>query len=402
MKSLSLKLAILLFTPLFLTGCPDPFKSESKAGPYIRRVKGDPYVFVKGTAMNRKNSIPAKLLAKDREWKLDFGGYQEELAALPQQNIESGNEAPEKQGADAEAALNSGQTTITVQHEGNTVTYEMSNFKLTFKTDAENASLESIFDKQDNKLYRTDHELEVLHTSLKNDSSAFSILIGSQEKGARAVVQFVFVPNGPAKKEMFTTDNFYYLLGKGVKLIWPESEKTITICSSPSPGITRMFKESVAEWMKHLKGRFTIKAAESSTCPPWSDLNTQTLTILDDWIEIQGSQGYLGITVPLYDMANGRFMDSDIFLFRGELEEDAQLKGVNIDVRKQGSEHDYRLKGFYSDTILHELGHWLGLHHNFDEWVPSAMGYDPKITTLQTYDIQAIQALYPSKPTDRP
>lgn len=402
MNSLSLKLIALLITPLLLAGCPDRHKGASKPGPQMRKVKGDPYVFVKGTAMNRKNSIPSELLNEERKWKFGWGGYEEENADLPPENIETGHEAPERQSIDAEAQLNSWQVPATVSREGEMITFEDEYFKIVFKLTDKEASIHGIFNKIQNKMFLIGGELELLHTSIKDDQSAFSILIGSSKKGGRQLAFFVFTPGGPAKKEMFTTDNFYFLLGKGVKAVWPEPEKTLTICRSPSPGITQMFNDSVAEWTKHLRGRLTVKTAESNSCPPWTDLNSQTITVLDDWIEIEGEIGQTGTTQAIYDIANGHIADSDIFLYRGEIEEVHKIARTNFDVRKQGAEEDYRLQWFYTETVLHELGHWLGLHHNFEKGVASAMSYDSNVKGLQPYDIQAIQALYPLRHVDRP
>lgn len=402
MDRIALKLITLLITPLLLAGCPDRHKGHSDMGPQIRRVKGDPYVFVKGTAMNRKNSIPSELLSEERKWRFGWGGFEEENAELPPENIETGNEAPERQSTDAETELNYRQKAAPVTREGAFVTFENEYLKIVFKLKGKEAAVQGIFNKAADKMMYIGTDLELLHTSVKEDLSAFSILFGSPIKGGRKVTVFVFTSSGPAKKEMFTTDDFYFPLGIGVKALWPEAKKTLTICRSPSPAVTQMFSDSLSEWSKHLKGRLTLKTQESSACPPWSDLNTQTITVLDDWIEIEGKTGQLGLTQSIYDIANGSILDSDIFLFREEINESLKIQQANIDVRKQGAENDSRMKWFYTDVVLHELGHWLGLHHNFEKGVASVMSYDSNVKGLQPYDIQAIQALYPLRYVDRP
>ena len=43
--------------------------------------------------------------------------------------------------------------------------------------------------------------------------------------------------------------------------------------------------------------------------------------------------------------------------------------------------------------MAHEMGHFFGLHHQFDDSIPSIMSYD-KVDYVSTYDYNAIRALY--------
>jgi predicted Zn-dependent protease len=46
-------------------------------------------------------------------------------------------------------------------------------------------------------------------------------------------------------------------------------------------------------------------------------------------------------------------------------------------------------------TSLHEIGHFLGLHHQFNPAIPSIMSYAEKNESkLYDYDVKAVQHLY--------
>jgi hypothetical protein len=87
-----------------------------------------------------------------------------------------------------------------------------------------------------------------------------------------------------------------------VKIIWPQAEhREVRLCHSPSPEIATAFNGAIHDWNEVLKGRFELSAKLAYICPPFSDLNTQTVTVLDGWIEIEGEQGMAGVTKWMID-----------------------------------------------------------------------------------------------------
>lgn len=90
----------------------------------------------------------------------------------------------------------------------------------------------------------------------------------------------------------------------------------------------------------------------------------------------------------MIDTVRGEIINSNIFLWNDEmLKLGYSFKDANT------SNNSYKLS---LHVLIHEIGHFLGLHHQFKKDVPSVMSYSSdNFVELQTYDIQAIQHLYP-------
>ncbi len=400
MKTFKALLAsLVVVSPLVLAGCPgflEKDKKPMKVG--VRKMKGDPAVFVKGTAMNMKNELPVELF--DGKFAMDIGGFAEAEQEKPRTNMENGQEAPAQSGTDAKKDLENSFETTEIKKSAEQIVVTHSAVVLTFKVDnaKRTATLVSALDRHENQTHKIgENGVSVLHTSISKDRRAFSILFAKSSTPNRLMISFNFMPPAPIKESVFTADTFFYVLGKGVKMIWPQDEKRqLTICR-PQPGIANEFNRALADWQKALEGRLELATAESRDCPPFSDLNTHTTTVVDGWINIEGAQGTTGFTQLSYDLANGELLDADIFILREEVVEDLRLRNSNFDAKADSATNDAAMRQFYFEIFQHELGHLLGLHHQFDHGVKSIMGYDPAVTTMQPYDIQAIQALYPLK-----
>jgi hypothetical protein len=396
--------SILIALPLVLAGCPNSGKAaKNKSGPSIQKVKGDPMVFVNGTQMNRRNQLSMDLLAEDKHYSLGVSGFVEEKQEAPKENIETGNEAPTRQGKAAADELEKNVVVTKFTREGDVITASNGFYKATFKVDSATNTFKiiGIAYKENGKVYSyKEGEFEVLHTSVSSEHQAFTFLLAGTEappKG-RYVVSIGFYPPLPVKESVFTLDNFYYIYGVGVKIIWPQDKlREVRLCHPPSPEVSNAFKQALGAWNENLKGRFELTTTTASSCPPFSDLNTQTATVLDGWIEIEGQQGQSGITKWFVDAPKGEILDADIFVYRSELAENYGVYRPGKDVTSVDAAKDSGVYAFYFETFQHELGHLLGLHHQFNKDVKSVMGYDSSVKTLQPYDIQAIQALYPLK-----
>jgi hypothetical protein len=79
------------------------------------------------------------------------------------------------------------------------------------------------------------------------------------------------------------------------------------------------------------------------------------------------------------DTSKRKLLDADIMIW---VKENEKNKTVLADI-------DY-----FQSVITHEMGHVLGLHHQFDKNVPSIMGYSG-VDAITYYDDEALKELYP-------
>jgi hypothetical protein len=372
----------------FVTACG---KKSSNKGGGIRQVKGDPFVFVKGSAMNGTNSVPQAFFSDGASWSLDMRGFAEEPPEQPKGNIEDGEEAPDPSSNEAEQRRLSEEGQFQATAGG--FTFKNSFLRARFmKNDVTGTiqlhSIESAKPGKESSPYVVGKDIRVLHTSF-NDQ-AFSILIQSDVPGDRFVIDMFFSHSGPIPLTKDTSDNYYYLLGKGLKFQWPQDHaQTLVLCGDPGRGAAEAFERGANAWRPYLAGRLQFQTYAQTSCPPFSDVNSRVTVFVDDWIEIVGPQAKAAFTTSAFYYGKGEIADSDIFFLRGEWQE---MIGGFANLKKNDT-HPRIVQAYY-ETLAHEMGHFLGLHHQFDHGVPSIMGYDD-VSYITNYDSAAIQALYP-------
>lgn len=190
---------------------------------------------------------------------------------------------------------------------------------------------------------------------------------------------------------------YYYMVAAGVRVGWDQSKPVeLSLCGIKSKELKTLILESIDEWKKHLQGRLEIQTKIYEAYPPYLDLNSHCIYLIEDFqTKPEPEFKNTGATrSAIYDT----ILDSDIFLLKREID-----KYTLLDRFFKYPDSRNLLKSI----IIHEIGHFLGLAHQFDEedldkkdlkqTIPSIMGYDERITSIQSYDIQAIQYLYPFK-----
>ncbi|NJM10455.1 MAG: matrixin family metalloprotease, partial [Bdellovibrionaceae bacterium] len=113
-----------------------------------------------------------------------------------------------------------------------------------------------------------------------------------------------------------------------------------------------------------------------------------------EWIEIAGDGAVVAQTLFLAGEGQKELIDGDIFFLLGELQEAVDKVAPGRQITDPMFMISPKLVDSILQTNIHEMGHLLGLHHQFDPSISSIMSYKDDRRGLQDYDVKAIQALY--------
>lgn len=386
-----------------LTACPskkDP-PLHSPANAYkMRTINGDPLVFVKNAEMNGNATLPSSILRNPGlGWNMQVTGYiQQKLEPL-----DLDEEMKEQAPAAKENALNTIEESIKeswdfYQTEKGIVLASPQDIYFTFE-------LLEDYGLQLKMMTVYPYEMDVgslfdvLHVSASPDGDAFSLLIHSKEAfDAEAVFSFTFVRI--VKEEISFLDEldevYEYLFGAGIKINWEKSKKlVVSVCGDSPNELKQLVPEMINQWQTALKDELELGVEFPASCPPFSDLTTHSYWYVDDWVEILGESAVAGQTHTVANFTTGKIVDSDVVILLGEFQEALDITQSNISVDEPSFFQNENIKLSLYQTGLHEMGHFLGLHHKFDPDYPSIMSYDEnRDSVLTEYDHNAIRTLY--------
>jgi hypothetical protein len=393
---------ILAMISAVLVACPGKKHPEEHPNKNIRKIKGDPYIFVKGTAMNGNKPIPRDMLTEGSKWTILFNGFKEELQEQSSLDEVKKQQTPrDPKPADGGKDSNSFEVQMKGPHVVLSGKAFGSTFELRFRPADENSLiLDEFISDGEKTAYDGSDGTTLLHTSSSEDRTAFSLLFHVTTTGERMVLAMIFKRQfTPSRVQSLnrTAGHFKFSFGEDVKVGWPkEKPLKLEVCLNGQPLRYAEFSENaVATWSRALGDKLKMISERNVACPPFSDLQTHTLTYLRDWIELESADdSVLGLTTSVADLENGRFIDSDVMFFLEEVQQALDKLKTGLDI---SSERAVRMKlpdTFYERTAIHEMGHVLGLHHQFDPDYPSIMSYDPNVRDIQMYDRRAVKALY--------
>ena len=187
-----------------------------------------------------------------------------------------------------------------------------------------------------------------------------------------------------AKKPTTKVSSAYnYIYGPGVVVPWKldaTRKVTVDICPSMSQKLSSTrIKSALEAWeapFAFKTNKLDIVLNELTVCKPFSDVDQHSIHYIDSYLTIQQEDAYnAGFTMIHSDLSVGNIFDADIVILGAEIAKDESFDAYE-----------------FGRVLTHELGHFLGLDHQFDG-TSSIMSYK-SIYNLSEYDDNAITELY--------
>jgi hypothetical protein len=373
-----MKILALLTFLLALTGCPDDHKDSHESDTNkVLFVKGDPHALIAGAQANSTSPIT---VANAREWNsyslivLQQFVEKEEVLATQGTDLTKENETKDRTKQETKLTMalelsQAGDGHWLMKLYGGLLTFDME------QTSDGRLQPVQVTTPKDKVAVRA------VHWSVTPDHNYMSLLVeGEDNQDGRSLVAMYFEKTAPAQAVPTTDSKYVYSAGPGKKIGWRGKKISVSVCGASK--YRENVQEAVALWNKPLTGRMQLELKFPATYAPFSDLNQHCIYAVDSYLtDNRKNVLNYGITLPIRSLSRLEHVDADIFLFESEI---SKLYTLG---------YSYRLSNDVRYTIIHELGHVLGLGHKFDG-TPSIMSYEYTNREPTAYDIEALGELY--------
>lgn len=389
-----LPLLVLLFS---IQGCGFKLKKKKKtvsSEPVIQVfIKGDPKVIIEGTSRNTTSFITTDNIKKFNNFQsagiILYTEKEYYKLSTTKQAIESGNEASDGQEFYTTPSIYNfhslGNNQYQLQDSKNLI-----HFTFTKKSNSNELELSEIQNNEGVKITTTP-----LHYSISEDQAKISILASGYNSITGNILISIFLYR-PAifefnQREQVIDSKYFYLAGPGIKSAWKLDENKkihIDVCPEVVRGFQNQYADienSIRKWEKPFiqkNKKFTLNIRYPNQCKPFSDVNQHAVYWVNQYLTYPAAKDIINpaVTFSMYSKQTARILSSDILFFESEINKMAS------------NNHIETIRSYTQKTLSHEIGHFLGLDHNFED-NSSIMSYKD-VDELGNYDEDAVYELY--------
>lgn len=393
---MKLKVVLILCLGIFAISCSKPQTSKSKKTISKYFVNGNPELLIAGATLDSNSFF--KLDNVEELRKFHFSGaaiFVEKTQFTTDDDLSQDDLEAENMPTDADKTRDR-KGSDGFFYQATSESYKLSLHSL----DSETADVALLFNKNEANVLNINAisfsgqtlPVEVLHYSLNKNESAFSLLFRAKSRDdGRVIAAFYFSKNTPNATDISYVDSSYnYVAGPGVAVGWDQGvEHSLGYCGKDASTFSSIVNDSLDVWIAQLGDeRLKIRKQSHETFPPFTDLNTNCVYVVDKYMTIVDQDAVNGgITLPVINYLSGEFSSANVLMFQGEIDKITRL----------GGDQNFKNQHF-KETLIYELGHFFGLDHKglgADDSVDSIMSYSHDGANLESYDIEAVQALYP-------
>lgn len=245
------------------------------------------------------------------------------------------------------------------------------------------------FELRDGFLVLTDYDsytVTAQHYSRSADGKAISFLVSySHPSVGKLVTAFYFASSEVLNPIQEASKDFAFLYDT-IKIKWQGPIK-LEACGAMTAPQAESVRLSVNEWFADPNATgapVPVSYSTRATHAPFSDLNQHCIFLISDF-KMENSYDFYtaGVTLPIINLASKYLVDADVMLFVDHVKVASQVAS-----------------GKKSAVLMHELGHFYGLGHEFKTDAAgkalhdSIMGYSQGTSLITDWDYEAVRDLY--------
>ncbi len=227
--------------------------------------------------------------------------------------------------------------------------------------------------------------IKSLHLSINKEETAFSMLIYFNIPDFGDVVAYYLFAKDFKEKKIFSKEKYKFLQESNQKIRWQKPNSLeLSFCGKNNDieKIEYPVYLATETWNDVSGNLYNISLKPSKRkYPPFSDLNLQCIYVIKDYRTRGGEVVNPAAAFMAMNPSSNSIIDGDIVFYEDEIKK-------NIPRLDESPVFPSYIKS----VTQHEIGHFLGLGHEFDEEIDSIMSYD--YFFISDHDKEAIQELY--------